>query len=433
MTAARVVVFKVRTRGSLEDALEVSVVQEDAGEELVARHFQNVVGVANAGNFGVGQTGDGESGVQESVGVGVDEDFDVTIAHQDVARTLVNGEPVTGVLQVESVAGRTGRGCTTGGRRLATLTRLLCGQRNARADQVQVLCTVVPESRTVVESFGQQRAGRDVFDTVGGAQGGTEGARRVVRNGGGHDGFVDVAGGCTADESDVAAADAATLQNVDAQRAGRSGQPLESAGGRGGQDRRRNRGVGVGADHAADQVPAGGVVGVVTVGQEVARDQLGSLVGQRVGAGKGGAATGSRDALPIGSTANAGAQASKRGTVFVVGRVFTVQVVQLFRTLQRVGRVQRLVHVGIANVDQVGNPAVGVHASVATEIAGTAAERAAGAADAVLVQADADVLQVGLALSRAGGFTCTGDGRQQQCSQQGDDGDHHQQFDQGET
>src|SRR5262249_12074145 len=48
------------------------------------------------------------------------------------------------------------------------------------------------------------------------------------------------------------------------------------------------------------------------------------------------------------------------------------------------------------------------------------------------VQGDADLLEVVLALGAGGGFADLLDGGQQQADQDGDDGDHDQQFDEGE-
>ena len=50
------------------------------------------------------QISDTESWVQKSVVVDVIELTNAAVSHQDVARTLVNGEPVTRVLQVNVVA-----------------------------------------------------------------------------------------------------------------------------------------------------------------------------------------------------------------------------------------------------------------------------------------------------------------------------------------
>ena len=51
----------------------------------------------------------------------------------------------------------------------------------------------------------------------------------------------------------------------------------------------------------------------------------------------------------------------------------------------------------------------------------------------VLVQADADLLEVVLAVRRGRGLADLLDGGQQQADQHGDDGDHHQQLDQREA
>ena len=51
----------------------------------------------------------------------------------------------------------------------------------------------------------------------------------------------------------------------------------------------------------------------------------------------------------------------------------------------------------------------------------------------VVVQGQADLLQVVDALGAAGGLARRLHGGQEQADQDGDDGDHHQQFDQRET
>jgi hypothetical protein len=50
----------------------------------------------------------------------------------------------------------------------------------------------------------------------------------------------------------------------------------------------------------------------------------------------------------------------------------------------------------------------------------------------VVVTGQADVVEIVAALSATGGFACLLHGRQQERDENGDDGDHHQQFDEGE-
>ena len=146
-------------KGSLEDAFEVAVVEEQASEELVTCHFNSVVSVTDTVNLILGQAFDAETWVQESVSVDVVEGLDATVTHDDVTSTLVDSEPVTSVLKVNVVtvgSVPTGWSCTTSGGWLVTLATKLTFQGNATGDQVDRAGVGVPVSRSVVESFGEK-------------------------------------------------------------------------------------------------------------------------------------------------------------------------------------------------------------------------------------------------------------------------------------